>query len=74
VLVFTAGIGENGVSLRQAVCRNLEWAGISLDPSKNEVRGKETKINKDGSQTQIWVVPTNEEAVVARLTADVLAT
>jgi acetate kinase len=72
VLVFTGGIGENGVAIREAICRNLEWAGIALDPAKNQVRGKEEKISKLESQSDIWIVPTNEELVVARLTENVL--
>jgi acetate kinase len=72
VLVFTGGIGENGVAIREAICRNLEWAGIALDPAKNQVRGKEEKISKVESRTEIWIVPTNEELVVARLTESVL--
>jgi acetate kinase len=72
VLVFTGGIGENGVAIREAICRNLEWAGIALDPAKNQVRGKEEKISKVESRSDIWIVPTNEELVVARLTENVL--
>lgn len=72
VLAFTGGIGENGISLREAVCKNLQWAGIELDPAKNQVRGKETKISSDTSRTQVWIVPTNEELIVARQTVGVL--
>jgi acetate kinase len=50
----------------------LAWLGIELDPAKNNVRGKETKISKDSSKTQIWIVPTNEELIVARQTQQVL--
>lgn len=64
-LVFTGGIGENGIAIREAICRNLEFAGIILDPQKNQVRGKEEKISKVESNCEIWVVPTNEELVVA---------
>ena len=72
VLVFTGGIGENGVAIRQAVCRDLEWAGIALDLQKNQVRGKETKISQVESAAEIWVIPTNEELIVARQTVAVL--
>src|SRR5207248_2241479 len=71
VLAFTGGIGENAVELRNAICRNLHWAGIALDEQKNQARGKETKISQNDSRTQIWIVPTNEELVVARQTVDV---
>jgi acetate kinase len=73
VIAFTGGIGENGIALREAVCRNMQWAGIELDPQKNQVRGKETKISSDNSQTQVWIVPTNEELIVARQTMAVLS-
>jgi acetate kinase len=72
VLVFTGGIGENGVALREAICRDLDWAGISLDPKKNQVRGREEKISSVESDTEIWIVPTNEELIVARQTVAVL--
>jgi acetate kinase len=72
VLAFTGGIGENGVALRAAICRNLNWAGIELDPEKNNTRGSETKISTDRSRTQIWIVPTNEELIVARQTVEAL--
>jgi acetate kinase len=73
VLVFTAGIGENGVALREAVCKNMEFAGIALDHSKNQVRGQETKISKVESNAEIWIVPTNEELIVARQVEAVLS-
>jgi acetate kinase len=75
VIVFTGGIGENSVRVRRDVCTNLEWAGIELDAAKNESvkRGTETRVSTASSQTQIWVVPTNEEIVVARQTAECLA-
>src|SRR3954467_14175418 len=72
VLPFPGGIGENGGALREAVCRNLEWAGIALDPQRNQVRGKETKISRDDGRAEVWIVPTNEELVVARQTVNVL--
>ncbi|HEX8342714.1 MAG TPA: acetate/propionate family kinase [Tepidisphaeraceae bacterium] len=71
-LVFTAGIGENGAQLRADVCRNLGFAGIKLDDKLNNVRGKETKISALDSNCEIWIVPTNEELIVARQTAEEL--
>ena len=72
VLAFTGGIGENGIAIREAICRNLEWAGIALDPNKNQVRGKEEKISKVESGAEIWILPTNEELIVARQAVAVL--
>ncbi|GIX03233.1 MAG: hypothetical protein KatS3mg113_0239 [Planctomycetaceae bacterium] len=74
VLVFTGGIGENSQRVRRHVCRDLEWAGIVLDEHKNTQvpRGAEVAIHETHSRTQIWVVPTNEELIVARQTAEVI--
>jgi len=71
-LVFTAGIGENGVALRETICRGLDFAGLKLDPKLNQTRGKEQKISKSDSKGEIWIVPTNEELIVARQTEAVL--
>lgn len=73
VLAFTAGIGENGVAVREAICRNLDFAGIMLDHGKNQVRGQETKISSVESTAEIWVIPTNEELIVAMQTVNVLS-
>jgi acetate kinase len=73
VLAFTAGIGENGVAIREAICRDLEFVGIALDPNKNQVRGQEAKISKVESMAEIWIVPTNEEWIVAQQTVAVLS-
>jgi acetate kinase len=73
VLAFTGGIGENGAMIREKICHNLRFAGLQLDESKNKVRGKETKISDVESGAEIWVVPTNEEIVVARQTQAVLS-
>jgi len=66
VIVFTGGIGENRAGFRAQVCEGLEELGIVLDAEKNEVTRDEAPIHADSSRTQIWVVPTNEELVVAR--------
>jgi acetate kinase len=71
-LVFTGGIGENSSVVRQAVCHDLGWAGIELDPHKNHVRAVEEKISSVESKADIWVVPANEELIVARQTVAVL--
>jgi acetate kinase len=72
-LIFTGGIGENGITIRAGICRNLEFAGIVLDENKNQVRGKEEKISKVESDVEIWTLPTNEELIVARQTEAVLS-
>ena len=72
VIVFTGGIGENSAELRTAVCRNLAELGIVLDPAANEQARGEVSIHAPQSRVQIWVMPTNEELVVARLAAKLL--
>lgn len=65
-IVFTGGIGENGVRIRSAVCAGLEWCGIMLAEAANSQAKGECSIGAANSRTQIWVIPTNEEIVVAR--------
>ena len=65
MLVFTGGIGENSDAVRAAVCRDLSQLGIALDESKNRDARGEAEIGSDQSHAQIWVIPTNEEIVVA---------
>lgn len=67
-IVFSGGIGENSSLIRSGVCRNMSWASIELDEVANTkvARGSEAMISTDSSKTQIWVLPTNEEIVVAR--------
>lgn len=73
-IVFSAGIGENSSIIRAGVCKNMEWAGIELDTAKNDSlpRGSESRISTDSSRVQVWVVPTNEEIVVARQTVEAI--
>lgn len=72
-IVFTGGIGENSIRVRTDVCRNMEWAGIHLDPQRNYTAKGETRISTNNSPVQVWIVPTNEELIVARQTADLIA-
>ncbi len=69
-IVFTGGIGENGVAIRRDVCANLQAFGIELDQAANEQARGEMLIS--GSTVQVWVVPTNEEIIVARQTKSLL--
>ena len=72
VLTFTAGVGENDAATRAAVCEYLGFLGVKLDPEKNNVRGKETIISADDSKVQVWIVPTNEELMIAQDTAELV--
>lgn len=72
VIVFTGGIGENNPDFRAAVCDRMDYAGIRLDPQRNQIRAQEATISADDSRVRVMVVPTNEELIVARQTRDVL--
>ena len=72
ILTFTAGVGENGPETRQAICDYLSFMGVKLDPEKNKVRGKEMCISTPDSSVQVWVVPTNEELMIAQDTAELV--
>lgn len=65
-IVFTAGVGENDVTMRELICNEMGNLGIKLDLVKNKVRGKETIISMDDSKVKILLVPTNEELMIAR--------
>ena len=71
-IVFTAGIGENAKEIRAGILDGLEYLGFELDEEANDSRGKEIEISKVGSDTRVFVIPTNEELVIARDTADIL--
>lgn len=71
-LVFTAGVGENSASMRARICEGLEFLGVKIDPEKNNVRGKEAIISADDSKVTVWVIPTNEELMIAQDTAELV--
>ncbi len=64
-IVFTAGVGENAINTRADIINKLEVLGIKLDSERNNVRGKETLISTDDSKVPIYVIPTNEELMIA---------
>ena len=72
VLTFTAGVGENAPNTRAAICEYLGFMGVKIDPEKNQVRGKETLISTPDSKVQVWVIPTNEELMIAQDTAELV--
>ncbi|MGL4570409.1 MAG: acetate/propionate family kinase [Clostridium sp.] len=71
-IVFTAGVGENSPETREECLNNLEFLGIELDTEKNKVRGKLREISKEGSKVKAYVVPTNEELMIAKETTNLL--
>jgi acetate kinase len=69
-LVFTAGIGENSPEIRRRICEASAWLGIDLNPDANQARGP--RISRDESRVSAWVIPTNEELIIARHTGQLL--
>lgn len=72
VITFTAGVGENDCATRKAICEYLGYLGVKIDDEKNKVRGEEMKISTEDSKIQVWVVPTNEELMIAQDTAELV--
>jgi acetate kinase len=69
-LVFTGGIGENAVAVRERVCRDASWLGIELDPAANAAGGP--RLSTPGARAAAWAIPTNEELMIARHTCRLL--
>ena len=73
-VVFTGGIGENSKTMRQRICAGLDWFGIALDADANGMAKGEARIDGPSSRVQLWIMPTNEELIVARQTKQLLTT
>ena len=71
-VVFTGGIGENQFRIRSKICKKLKFMGLDLDEEKNNEFRSEGKISKEGSKVEIWVVPTDEELMIAQDTLDLI--
>ncbi|MBN8236940.1 acetate kinase [Halobacillus kuroshimensis] len=69
-IIFTAGVGENSITMRERVLKGLEFMGVYWDPSLNKVRGKEAFVNYPHSPVKVMVIPTNEEVMIARDTVE----
>ena len=72
VLTFTAGVGENDMNVRKTICEYLGFMGVKIDPELNGNRGKEMKISTPDSAVEVWIVPTNEELMIAQDTAELV--
>jgi acetate kinase len=73
-IIFAGGIGENAPEIRQRICADLDWMGITVDAARNHdlTVGGEGRFDADGSRVQLWVIPTDEELLIARDTWRVL--
>ena len=72
VITFEAGIGENGIAVRKEICDYLGYLGVKIDEEKNNCRGKEVEISSPDSKVKVYVVPTNEELMIARETMELV--
>ena len=67
-IVFTGGVGENQINIRKSICEQLEFMGVEIDVDKNNMRGEEKLVSKDTSKVKVYVIPTNEELMIAKET------
>ncbi len=67
-IVFTGGVGENQIKIREGICNQLAFMGVEIDPEKNNVRSEEKLVSKDSSKVKVYVIPTNEELMIAKET------
>ena len=72
VIVFTAGIGENNIPIRREICEKLSCLGVSIDLDKNNICGDVVKISNHDSKIDVFVIPTNEELMIARDTLKIV--
>ncbi len=67
-IVFTGGVGENQINIRKGVCKQLTFMGVDIDEKANEVRGEEKLVSKPESKVKVYIIPTNEELMIAQET------
>ena len=74
-IVFTGGIGQNAAPVRARICEGLAWLGVTLDADRNArtTAGAEGRIDATGSRVEVWVIPTDEELLIARDTVRVIS-
>ena len=71
-IVFTAGVGENCVSIRREICEKLSCLGVKIDLDKNNITREKVKLSTDDSKIDVWVIPTDEELMIARDTLNLI--
>ena len=67
-IVFTGGVGENQINIRKGICEKLEFMGVEIDPDLNNIRSEEKEVSKPTSKVKVFVIPTNEELMIAKET------
>ena len=71
-IVYTAGVGENSGPTRAAISKYFGYLGVKIDPEANKKRGEDIEISTPDSKVKVFVIPTNEELVIARDTRDIV--
>ena len=71
-VVITGGIGENQINIRKGICEKLKVLGVELDEEANDMRGEEKMITTKESKVKVYVIPTNEELMIAKATEDLV--
>jgi acetate kinase len=71
-IAFTAGLGENAIPVRKMICEKLSCLGVEIDDEKNNIRGEEVKLSTDASKIDVYVIPTNEELMIAEDTYNLI--
>lgn len=72
VITFAGGVGENGIEVRKEICDSLAFLGVKIDEEKNNCRGKEVEISTPDSKVKVFIIPTNEELMIARDTMEIV--
>ena len=67
-IVFTGGIGENQINIRKSICNKLSFMGVNIDEERNNIKGEEREISNLDSKVKVWIIPTNEELMIAKET------
>ena len=67
-IIFTGGIGENQINIRKGICEQLQFMGVEMDADANNIRSEEKLVSKPDSKVKIYVIPTNEELMIAKET------
>ena len=73
-IIFTGGVGENQINIRKGICEKLTFMGVEIDVDANNMRGEEKVISKPDSKVKVYVIPTNEELMIARETEKLVKT
>ena len=72
IITFSGGVGERGIQTRERICKYLECFGIKLDKERNNIRAEERLISTDDSKVKLYIIPTNEELMIARDTYNIV--